>query len=529
MAIILSRLERLLHAQSSLANDVSLDSPLNSWSDAKKNAVVTLLVKEDASLILEYQTLRALLKQTLSTAEVNEADAIALVQEALAVSVLLDEKYGQYINDRPILRKKNLEAHQRQYKRWLAVHADHQHGHLPSLWAHPELAFADEIRSFTEWVNPTRLTMQRTRKLLLALVKIITSIESYGSWVLWADDYVGPALSYLGLMFFLPRLILNLYTLAIHWFEHESMTDGEASLGSAVRFNAQWERLWPNITNDLAWAFNGMLVCFILTGSLQPLVVYLGIVMQICDLILNGIRAYNELDRFNLLEQQYLEHQQDDPDNHLVADYLLFLHQRIEREHLLIYLSLVNFFVLFIVAGLTLPWIAALSPMVPVIGSAVAVLMTFVNFGGRTYLAPARLEGLDELLECLDPIEPPTPALSVDDEALAIEQTDSFDEVTSVHGPILAINRPLQRSLSSKSSGCLSSESHFHFSSHLRRSHSSSELIESPTSIAISTSAINLRREASANQYKLFGKPPKAAREPSGDFFLRELEPSPHF
>ena len=413
MAIVLQRLERVLKNQSSTTgNHDSLVSYINApekRNEGSEKAIFTLLIEEDASLELEYNTLRILLQNALKAwnAEIDilkkqvlQGDAIRLVREALHLSTLLDRKYCRYINDRPTLRKATLENHQVLYRRWLHVHVDDLL--LYSCHNRPkvDMPYADEIRAFFERTNRYRLGALRARRLFLVLIPILNNFERYGSSILWLDYFIAPLLSYINLLFFLPRLTLNAYTLGSHWIEHALMSPEEKSLGATFRFNAQWDRLWPNITNDMAWAANAALTFFVFTGSLQPYGIYFGLGLQLYDLLSTSLRGYHEACRLKALEQQYWQLHESNPHDAQITAYLLLLQKQIHRTQDLLLLSMTNFVVLFLVAVLALPSIATLSPWMPVVGALMSVIMTGFNFWGRDYLMLTGAHELDGMLNC---------------------------------------------------------------------------------------------------------------------------------
>lgn len=500
MAIVLQRLQRVLTKRNRTTDDPALlemylSMPTNCSKKSEK-AIFKLLVDEDSSLVLEYNMLRMLLQNTLidwkaaETGSANkqtlENDTIRLVKEALRLSILLDQKYCHYINDRPNLRKAALEDHQVLYRRWLHVYKDHQLLHGCQNQPKVDMPFADTIRGIFEGTNRYRLGALRTRRLLIALIPILNQFDQYGPWILWLDHFAAPGLLYVNLLFFLPRLTLNIYTLGSHWIEHASMSPEERSLEATTRFNAQWDRLWPNLTNDIAWAANAAVVFFVLTGSLQPYGIYLGLVSQLYDLTLSSIRGYQEWCRFNDLKQQYIELHHQNPDNTQIKAYLSLLQKQIDREKWLILLSVANFLILFCVAILAFPSIAALSPWVPVAGAMMSVAMTLINFWGRDYITPVGAILLDRELECDMPAEP------------SIRRRQSSSSLLSANPSSFMLNRP-------------------------RRSSSSPQL-------NISDSPITVSNTLSSGRFSINASPKKshilttASRD---DFFLSEMDGNP--
>lgn len=395
MAIVLKRLHSILEKNKNDSSaEICGELPKGSYATYiekqptdKKNAFFRVLVEEDASLVLEYNALRSLLEKTLLRPSVDEAHVICLVKEALDLANLIEKKYNNYINERPNLRKSVLQAHQLTYREWLNKKApDYTTPDYKTDIQNTDLPFVSEIRARTENGQPYRLSFIRARRLLRELIPIINNFDHYGSWILWADEFVAPFVAYLGIVFFVPRLLCSLLMLWNSVPDYSFMTPEEQKIWYEIHYTAQWERLWPNITNDVAWVASGILMCFVCIGSLQPMGLYLTFVMQLYDAVMSCLRNYVEQERLNHLLEQYRDMLNATPDDYLVREYLTCLETGVEREKTLLYLSLVNFFGLLLAAGLSLPMIVAVGPLFPVIGAIIALGITAINFGGRSYL-----------------------------------------------------------------------------------------------------------------------------------------------
>ena len=460
MAIVLSRLHGLLNS-----SDVDSVNP----------AMIKLMVEEDSSLILEYNTLRALLERTLFARDHKKA--IELVNEALDLAQRLDKQYDKYINASPALQKSVLQSHIAAYSRWL--------GRQPvdnaelSCCVIQDIPYAPSVRRFTETLNPYRLSVLRVRRLLLVLVPVINNLEHYGSWILWADKIVGPYLTYFSMVFFIPRLLSNLMLLLTHVIEHDGMSDEEIALGWYLRFCVQWSRLWPQLLNDVGWITNGVLMSFVFIDLLQPLSIYLTFIMQAYDLVTAIVRAYYELDRLHGLEIHY-----QSQTGELVSEYLGQLNQRIAYERNMLYLNLANFIVLFIGVCLSLPMLAIFNPLLAVVGATMAVMMTGIAVGGRYYLnqqiggndyvdprLPLRLDAL------LENPEYAMPESLIHEESPVVQDEEPVHEVAT--SAVLSPSRNRSRS----------NESIFVTYSMFTRAASIKKIIcESPTSIIHSNS-----------------------------------------
>ncbi len=389
MAMVLKRLQGRLQSSLGARSYFALDNvdPLSDSLIARlnkegmtstKRAVFTLLVQEDASLVLEYDTLRALLKKVLDTSPATVEDkkarvdqATQLVYELLALADLQDYKYHHYINEHPDLTKRTLRKHLALYRACLN----------PATYVAAETARVHGLSTLS--TNPIRLYLVRGRRFLLSLTPILNDRYNYSSWFIWADAYVAPCLAALGFLFFIPRLIYNLERLCgtpiyDRFFNCNKLQPESTALVPFVRFKTQWHRLWPNLVNDVAWVASGFLLYYVLIGTLQPLAIYLSVAIQFYDVIMVSIRAYYELSRLNTLLQ-------DHKILGLNYQYVACLEKNIQCERSMLALGFANAFVLFCAIGLALPVVAALHPLLPLIGACIAICMTVMFFEGSAF------------------------------------------------------------------------------------------------------------------------------------------------
>ena len=412
---------RKLHSFSTFPIDspaganVSVSDLLNNQSEhaqrEKQRAAFKVLIEEEASEVIKYNALRAVLEQSLTPPiTVDKVTIIALVREALNLVKILTKKYDLYINEQAgFLNKRILQQHQHLYEEWLKPPSPENKRvdtlqKITPTWFDASLAwFYAEFT--TERMNPRRLYVLRERRLLVLLVPIIKDFGNYCSWVTWADAYVAPFLLYINVVFFLPRLIFNLNTLYSNVFDENKMKTEAINLSRFTRFMAQWKRLWPQLMNDIGWTINGIMMCFVFFGSWQPLAIYLSVAMQFYDALMVSIRMYIDFNRLNKLLAQYnsLAFEPnfilDEKYKKLHYAYCMQLEKGIQREKTLLYLAFANAAVLFLATCLSLPFMVAFSPLFPIIGAAVAILMTVINFQGRSYLNTPESSALEELLK----------------------------------------------------------------------------------------------------------------------------------
>jgi hypothetical protein len=412
-----------------------------------KKTLARILVQEDTSSIMEYQAYSNLLIDILEPYKKNQnqldyypdlAEKTAeRVEELLDLSILLNQKYSCLIN--PLtLSKSQLEKNQSKAIAWLDANVP---GYTLTAYQRtihqiPEktdIPGAGKVRNKTEGTNRYRLFLARFWR-LLRLVVLFSENEYYGQLMLLANPLASMLIIYAGTLFFFPRLIANISTISKHVIPGDWMTEAEKELGWRLRLNAQWMRLWPNVSNDTAWIINGVLLLTYFSGALLPLAIFLAVASSTYDFVMASLRFALSTYRFHQLTKEY-NGQTSDP---LMPDYLKKLEYNIQQDKRMLYLALLNFGIIMIGMGLALPWLILLNPALPLIGAVMAVFITFVNFGTRDYFVKQRNDAEKALNEELSSllVGPQVIDVPVKSEPSVAEKiTKSFVSMLSIFSP----------------------------------------------------------------------------------------------
>lgn len=231
--------------------------------------------------------------------------------------------------------------------------------------------------------NHWRLGGTRVRRLGTFLVPYLKN-DMYTSIVNTFDPFVRRGLAYTNWIFFIPRLALNFSLLFHHLFNENELNPLEAKLDRWTRFRAHWTRFWFEVINDLYWFLNGIIICFILNGGVLSVPgLYLSMTVQCLDLFASMTRACVELYR---LYKMRCDLQELQPGLALDGDLL----RRLKFEAFALGYMVFHFALLVLCLALTLPSMAAVSTMLPVVGGTVAVMMTVVTFYMQNYLNGTR-------------------------------------------------------------------------------------------------------------------------------------------
>ena len=233
------------------------------------------------------------------------------------------------------------------------------------------LSFTQQIRDYTALTNWLRLLLTRSKRLLNLLDVFGTGSEVFGNFVALLDKYTNPFFAYLSWIFFLPRLLTNLFLIAKHSIPGFWMDEEEGKLELFARFQSQIMRRWFELGNDIVWVVVGLLNCFFLVGALAPIALYANLFAFAFDIANVSFRAYVELNRLYTLQTEYttlFQNEENDENKKTIADYKNFLTHRIQFEHLRLGLSVANAVAVFIAMSMAIPLLVS-NPLIPLIGA----------------------------------------------------------------------------------------------------------------------------------------------------------------
>ena len=238
-------------------------------------------------------------------------------------------------------------------------------------------------QEFHTFYNHFRLGGTRFRRLLAFLEPYLQN-KTYSHLFKAADPYMRGVLSYVNWLFFIPRLSLNFSLLTYHGLGLGQIEPLERNLDWSVRLQAHWKRCWVEVIPDLYWIAVGLKVCFWLPGGvLTPVGIALSLTVQALDLLTSILRAGIELHR--LYKMAYNLDQLNCPRK--IQDEM---EKRFWFEAFALGYMVFHFSILMISLCLTLPSMAAVSTMWPVIGGFNATLMTVVTYHMQNYFNQRR-------------------------------------------------------------------------------------------------------------------------------------------
>ena len=331
-------------------------------------------------LNLEYSLLGQQLRTKFLTQQVINSNA--LIKElitALMMAELLEHIYQYYlIVPREVIRLRQQQELYRQLLAEVIMIAPTKE----ITQVNVGLAFSQQVRTATVNANLYRLLLIRSKRALDLIMILDTGSEKYRYFVQTLDKYTDPVLAHLSWIFFLPRLSVNLFLLLKHTIPGDWMEEKENSLGWSVRFNAQIQRRWFELGNDINWFTAGFINCFWLTGVLAPIGMYLSLTCFALDVVLSATRVYIELKRLHDLHKQYT-HMLCQPstveEKNEIKEHLKTIENQILFEQLRFGSHLLTTIGIFLSMACAIP-LFPVNPVIPVVGAICLVLICFINF-----------------------------------------------------------------------------------------------------------------------------------------------------
>src|SRR3990167_826835 len=230
-----------------------------------------------------------------------------------------------------------------------------------------------------------RLFVLRANRILNYLVMVLGSYYTYvEGFRAFQSAGWSPFLSFLSWVYFLPRMYYIFCRVLGAFFANGKSLYAQ-SIGWFARLKLVLLEFWPTIFNDLMWCGNGILTCFFLAGIAVPFIgIYLVIATQVCDFLINLFNSRldkNSSDRFeNCFKAANLDDKSGECDSTLEL-----LRYRFEFERNRAFYTMINFTGLMVCAAFFMPAFLSISPIIPLVASIIAVLITLYNLNNLFY------------------------------------------------------------------------------------------------------------------------------------------------
>ena len=244
-----------------------------------------------------------------------------------------------------------------------------------------------QLRNITLYGNFPRNLLARLRRVLVALPPVLDDIHANQANHL-IKHYDPTALflfSHAAWVFFLPRLLTNVFFLIKHSVRYEGMNEKEQNLDTWFRIKTQLKRRAFELTNDTMWFSLGLLNAFVFTGALAPIGLMATVGVLAMDVILASIRWSVEVARLERLLTKYQMILMVRPDDKETLNLSSHIKQRLSYEKKQLSIQVISTSILlaaFCFSGLIFP----VNPILAMTCLSIAVAVTLCNFiGTRLY------------------------------------------------------------------------------------------------------------------------------------------------
>ncbi|MBL7481419.1 hypothetical protein [Legionella bononiensis] len=341
------------------------------------------IVLNHPTLNMEYSILCHQIRHNFSFPnQIRQDQVIEQLQAALMLAELLEHVHLHYlVVPREVVR---LRRHQHVYRTLLEEMTGMKFSLKNSIIEprQPEFSLTQYIRDNTAQINWFRLLVTRTKRVLNFLDLVGTGSATYRNFVGLMDNYTNPFFAYLAWCFFIPRLTTNLFLIAKHTISWPDMDEKEKALDWYVRLQAQLQRRWFELGNDLVWVSVGLLNCFVLVGTLAPFSIYFTLFAFAFDIANASLRTYIELNRLYKLQDDYKKMflaTDDEESKKAIKEYQNYINHRIEFEKLRLGLSLAGTLAIFLAMCLAIP-VLAVNPVLPFLGAVLLIAIWVATF-----------------------------------------------------------------------------------------------------------------------------------------------------
>lgn len=239
------------------------------------------------------------------------------------------------------------------------------------------------VRSATPVYNFPRTLLARVIRLLNMIATALKNSNDFKIIAGLVNTLFSHFINFLSFTFFLPRLVINLFCLAKHTIPRHWINGKEKDIMFSSRFLAQLKRRWFEIGNDIVWISLGILNCFILVGTLAPILPYVTLAAFIYDVFATSIRLYTEIKNLKQFQAKLDTSELHPKDAIKYREHTMF-NIELEKERLL--LAVLSTTALAIAMIICLPPLV-ISSVIPIIAASLLVAITVL-----TYIANQAIE-----------------------------------------------------------------------------------------------------------------------------------------
>jgi hypothetical protein len=221
--------------------------------------------------------------------------------------------------------------------------------------------------------NLWRLTLARARRFYLSLQAFL-GLRNLNVVIGYFEPQLRFFIQWLNFLYFMPRVVMDLAHLVYHmaYFPNQ-----ELSLKQRVQI--YFHRRWESLIRDTLWLVNGILSIFVLTAGLGYLSLYVAALVQFVEVLVNVYilvlgKLQQEAMRQDVLKTANL------PLTEKELKVSEELNRRSSVDDIVRKTRLMNSMGVLLCNIMILPCFLSLSPLIPVIGASLSLLVSVIQF-----------------------------------------------------------------------------------------------------------------------------------------------------
>lgn len=265
-----------------------------------------------------------------------------------------------------------------------------------------------QFRNITFNGNFPRNLLARLRRVLVALPPVLDDIHANQAnhLIKYYDPTALFLFSHAAWVFFLPRLLTNVFLLIKHSVRYEGMNEMERGLDTWFRIKTQLKRRGFELANDTMWFGLGLLNAFVFTGALAPIGLIATVGVLAMDVILASIRWSVEVARLERLLTTYQSILLVRPEDEDTLNLISHIEQRLSYQKKRLSIQVISTSTLlaaFCFSGLIFP----VNPILAITCLSIAVAVTLCNFIGTRWYEKNNKphENLNEIIINKNPLD----------------------------------------------------------------------------------------------------------------------------
>ncbi len=232
--------------------------------------------------------------------------------------------------------------------------------------------FLKEIDKRVDETNFKRLLILRLRRFYLSVIDCCNALRS--TWLfLWLEPIVRLIINWGNIFYFMPRVVSNLGNFCYHSFLLGSNSQQEKELTVWTRMKIQFARRWEVMFRDMLWLLNSILVVFVLTGSSVIWGLYFNAIFQWVETLLNFILLMNFTMHIKKMEEVGCSLVPDSEWGGIQSE----LNHRWDIDKEIMCIRLWNSIIIAICSICILPFLGAISPLIPLFASMLSLYMSY--------------------------------------------------------------------------------------------------------------------------------------------------------